>query len=121
MITQWYFVILGFARRGCLTLRAVTRYMMVTDPSSFSANVPSSPPSMASCDLADKIFCLTLARTKLEKELDLNDDCILEDRNVKIKKWLQSCKIPWKKPSSKIKKPYFSPHESPTKQPWNLG
>ena len=45
-------------------------------------------------DLADKINRHTLARTKLEKELDINHECILEaverkDRTVKLKKWLE--------------------------------
>ena len=51
--------------------------MMATDTSSLTANVTSSPPAMAS-DLADRINCLTLARTKLEKELEINHECILE-------------------------------------------
>ena len=89
---------------------------MVTDPSSLSANVPSSPPSMASSDLDVKINCLTLARGKLEKELDIKHECILEDRTVEIKNGFRVLQnSPWKKPSSKIKKFFFSPHESPTK------
>ena len=69
---------------------------MAADPSSLTANVPSSPVAMAS-DFADKINRLTLARTKLEKELYINHECILKaieriDRTVKLKKWLKSCK-----------------------------
>ena len=82
------------APRGCLTLSVVTCCTMAADPSSLTVNVSSSPPAMAS-DLADKINRLTLARIKLEKELDINHECILEaierkDRTVKIKKRLQS-------------------------------
>ena len=67
---------------------------MAADPPSLTANV--APPAVA-FDLADKINRLTLARNKLEKELDINYECTLEsierkDRTVKIKKWLQSCK-----------------------------
>ena len=69
---------------------------MAADQSSLTANVSSSPPAMAS-DLVDMINRLTLAKTKLEKKLDINRECIIEaiegkDRTVKIKKWLQSCK-----------------------------
>ena len=69
---------------------------MAADQSSLTANVSSSPPAMAS-DLVDMINRLTLAKTKLEKKLDINRECIIEaiegkDRTVKITKWLQSCK-----------------------------
>ena len=67
--------------------------MVATDTSSLTSNVLSSPPAMAS-DLADRINRLTLARTKLEKELEIIHECILEaieKKTVKSKKWPQSC------------------------------
>ena len=84
---------------------------MAADPSSLTANVPSSSPAMAS-DLVDKINCLTLARTKLERELDINHECIFEaiertDRTIKIKNWLQSCKQCSEKAVSKNEKMFF--------------
>ena len=90
---------------------------MANDPSLVTANVPSSPPAMAS-DFADKINRLTVARTKLEKELDTNHECILEaiereDRSFKIKKRFQSCKECSKKSVSKNEENLFlTPQET---------
>ena len=103
---------LGFRSQGLSDTQCGHCCTMAADPSSLTANVPSPPPAMAS-DLTDKINRLTLARSKLEKQLDINHECILEaierkDRTVKTKKLLQSRrKKTRKKPSSKMKKPTF--------------
>ena len=106
MVTLCFFLTSGFAPRGFLTLRVFTRYMTATDPSFFfTANVPSAPPAMAS-DLADKINRMTLARTKLEVELDINHEWILEaierkNCTIEIQNCFQSCKDSLEKAVSK--------------------
>ena len=95
-ITLGLFLTSGFAPRGCLMFSLASCCTMAADQSSLTAIVPSSPPAMVS-DIADKINSLTIARTKLGKELNINHECVLEtierkDRTVKIKKWPQICK-----------------------------
>ena len=94
-------------------LSVVTCCTMAADPFPLTANVPSSPPAMAS-DVADKINRLTLARTNLEKWLDINHECILEaierkDRTalLKSKNGFKVVKNAREKPSPKMKKSFF--------------
>ena len=77
LITLFQFLTSGFAPRGCLTLKVVTRYTMATYSFLLTANVPPSPLAMT-FDLVHKVNCLTLARTKRKKEVNINRECILD-------------------------------------------
>ena len=98
----------------------VTRYIKANDPPSLFLNVTSFPPARASI-FENKINCLMLARTKLEKEDTIKHEFKLEaiDRKnsiVKNKQWLQNCKESMEKCQfPKMKKYIFVNHRESNK------
>ena len=65
-----------FGHRVCLTLEALTCYLMENVPS-LLANLSMSPPAMAS-NFADQFISATLARTKAENELAVSRVYLVE-------------------------------------------